>query len=141
MNADDHENVPPSATPTRPPPLKLVFLDDELANSEFLFEGFSDRFQFQKFTNGDQAWAELSKADPDVFITDIAHPGADGWELVKRLAAKNVTYPILVVTGYHDPAFEVFCKRQCPNLKVTVITKPFVAADIVKRLTALTEGS
>jgi len=137
MNADDHAHVPPAADSPRQKKPKLVYLDDELPNFEFLFEGFSDRFEFQKFTDGDQAWAELSKADPDIFITDIAHPGADGWELMKRLAAKKVAYPILVVTGYNDPAFEIFCKIQCPKLKVTVITKPFVLGDILPHLTAL----
>jgi FixJ family two-component response regulator len=132
MNADDHADALPSATPTRTKKLKLVYLDDELPNFEFLFEGFSDRFDFQKFTDGDLAWAELSKADPDVFITDIAHPGSDGFELMTRLAAKKVKYPILVVTGYNDPAFAVFCKRQCPGLKVTVIIKPFGVEDILK---------
>lgn len=137
MNGDDHANVLPSATPTRPQKPKLVYLDDEPQLFEFIFEGFTDRFQFHKFTDGDQAWEELSKADPDVFITDISHLGSDGYELMKRLAAKKVTYPILVVTGYTDPAFEIFCKKQYPKLKVTVIFKPFVAGDILKHLTAL----
>ncbi len=137
MNADDHANDLPPASSTRQKKPKLVYLDDELPNFEFLFEGFGDRFQFQKFTNGDLAWEALSKADPDIFITDIAHPGMDGWGLMKRLAAKAVTYPILVVTGYNDSAFEVFCKIQCPHLKVTVINKPFAAADILRHLTTL----
>jgi FixJ family two-component response regulator len=132
MNADDHADALPSATPTGQRKLKLVYLDDELPNFEFLFEGFADRFDFQKFTDGDQAWAELSKADPDVFVTDIAHPGSDGFELMTRLAAKKVKYPILVVTGYNDPAFGVFCKKQCPGLNVTVIIKPFAVEDILK---------
>ena len=105
--------------------------------SNSLKDRTKDRFQFHKFTDGDQAWEELSKADPDVFITDISHLGSDGYELMKRLAAKKVTYPILVVTGYTDPAFEIFCKKQYPKLKVTVIFKPFVAGDILKHLTAL----
>jgi len=137
MNEDDQANVPPSATPTRQKKPTLVYLDDELPNFEFLFEGFSDRFEIHKFTDGDQAWQELSHADPDVFITDIAHPGSDGWELMKRLAAKKVTYPILVVTGYNDSAFEVFCKKQYPKLNVTVITKPFGVNDIFKHLNTL----
>jgi CheY-like chemotaxis protein len=137
MNEDDQTNVPPSATPTRQKKPTLVYLDDELPNFEFLFDNFTDRFEIHKFTDGDQAWQELSNADPDVFITDIAHPGSDGWELVKRLAAKKVTYPILVVTGYNDSAFEIFCKKQYPKLNVTVITKPFGIEDILKHLTAL----
>ncbi|HEY5040556.1 MAG TPA: response regulator, partial [Verrucomicrobiae bacterium] len=137
MNEDDHANVLPPATLAREKKFQVVYLDDELPNFEFLFEGFTDRFQFHKFTDGDQAWKELSQADPDVFITDIAHPGSDGWELVKRLAAKKVTYPIVVVTGYNDSAFEVFCKKQYPKLKVTVIIKPFGADDFLKQLTAL----
>src|SRR5665213_241578 len=137
MNSDDHANVLPPAAPARQKKLKLVYLDDELPNFEFLFEGFAERFQFHKFTYGDRAWEELSHGNPDVFITDIAHPGSDGWELIKRLAAKKVTYPILVVTGYDDSAFEIFCKKQYPKLKVAVIIKPFAVDDILKHLTLL----
>jgi len=117
---------------------KVVCLDDEPELLELFFCGFADQFEIHKYSNGDAAWSELSQADPDVLITDIKHPGLDGLLLLKRLAAKKVTYPILIITGFGDGTVEDYCNNQCPQLKVKVIAKPFKADDIFRILTALT---
>jgi FixJ family two-component response regulator len=126
MKGDDKPAGPPAETRRK---LKLVILDDDLADFyEDLVTGFTQRFQIQKFIDGDRAWAELSATDPDVLITDLFHPGISGLQLLKLLAARKVTYPILVVSG--DPDSLVgFCAKECPDLKVTQLGKPFELGD------------
>jgi len=117
--------------------LKLVCLDDEPALLDLVSRSLADRFEIHKYSDGDAAWSELSHTDPDVFITDIKHPGLDGLILLKRLATKKVTYPILIITGFSDGTIEDYCKTQCPQLKAKVITKPFQVDDLLDEITAL----
>ena len=66
---------------------------------------------------------DLARTDPDLFITDLDHLGLDIWELLKRLAAKPVTYPILIITG--EGLREVPFNVIFPGLNLTVMYKPF----------------
>ena len=66
---------------------------------------------------------DLARTDPDLFITDLDHLGLDIWELLNRLAAKPVTYPILIITG--EGLREVPFNVIFPGLNLTVMYKPF----------------
>lgn len=92
-------------------------------------------FQIQKFTDGDEAWSELTKMDPDALITDMVHPGLDGGEMLKLLAAEKVTYPILVVAG--DGESSDYYKNLHPNLKLSVLGRPFKVQSFHQLLSSL----
>ena len=118
--------------------IKVFILEDEPVASQFyadLLEAVDRRFQVFKFVDGDDAWAELTKVDPDIFITDIVHPGLDGWEMLKLLAAEKVAYPILVVTG--DSQSIGLYKSVYPDLKLELLGKPFRIQSFYKLLAAL----
>ena len=108
--------------------MKLVIVDDDMG--ELLGEMIETHvgpLELQIFTNGDEAWADLSQRDPDVLITDIQHPGLGGWEILRLLAAQKVKYPIVVLTGYSD-VNETICEASHPELRglnITVMNKPF----------------
>ena len=54
------------------------------------------------FENGDVTLRALEKSQPDVIITDIRMPGMDGFELLKRIHAKNPELPVIIITAHTD---------------------------------------
>ena len=125
----------PAASFKAPRKIKVFLLEDEPVALQLyadLLAATSKRFQIHKFADGDDAWAELTKVDPDILIMDIIHPGLDGWEMLKLLAAEKVTYPVLVVTG--DSQAAEFYKSCYPDLKLAVVGKPFRVQSFYKQL-------
>lgn len=138
MNRALMEGVPseiPAASPKPQRKLKAFVLEDEPVALQLyadLLAALPVPFQIHKFTDGDEAWAELTKVDPDIFIMDIVHPGLDGWEILKLLAAEKVSYPILMVTG--DCQSADFYKNCYPDLKLSMLGKPFRIQAFYKQL-------
>jgi DNA-binding response OmpR family regulator len=64
----------------------------------YLAEWF-DAVELLRFQNGDQAWDELSRMEPDLLITDWRHPGLDGGELVRKIAEKKSKTPVLMISA------------------------------------------
>jgi CheY-like chemotaxis protein len=121
---------------------RIVFVDDEdwiHPLVEKLIREWCVNATLLKFTNRDEAWNELLKHDPDLLITDMKSDnipgrtenfGINGFEMLRRLAARKVQYPILAVSGcFSVSGWEGYAK-QCANqsLRVHYLTKPFDAA-------------
>jgi CheY-like chemotaxis protein len=88
------------------------------------------------FQDGETAWRELLRANPDVLITDLQRPSKmDGWEMIRLLAERKVKYPIVVVTGYTkgpnlddktlSDDVQDMLRRVRPTLNVTALAKSF----------------
>jgi len=121
---------------------KIVLVDDEEIIHQLVELFFRDYFEevtLLKFRNRDDAWKELSKADPDLLITDMRNDniptvsglqedlGISGFELLKLLATKRVKYPILVISGcFSISGLEGYAKKCAGrDLNVSYLTKPF----------------
>src|ERR1035438_10431164 len=95
-NSDRHPSANVAAILNPPRRLRVVILEDYPFMADFyemVLAKISPRFQIHKFTNGDEAWRELGKIDPALFITDIEHSGTDAWEILRFLAAVKVNFP------------------------------------------------
>lgn len=117
---------------------RIVILDDEPVTTKMygfvLNEAFSG-LDIVNFTEGDAAWRELSRADPDLLITDVNHTGMKCSDMLARLAEKGVRYHILVISGY-VPGLEE-ARRNCDsNLNVSFIQKPFRVGEFIKPVEA-----
>lgn len=57
-------------------------------------------------TRGDAGLAKAQRHSPDLIILDLALPGINGFEVMKRLHADDKTkaIPVLCITGLHDPS-------------------------------------
>src|ERR1017187_6181866 len=117
---------------------RIVHIDDE----DWLLEmvGMAIRAKFKNvvidtFQNGNKAWEELLRADPDLLITDLLNNnvpgrtgsfGMNGYELLPLLAKKDVNYPILVLSGSLSREGYEFRTKQLagPNLHVSLLKKP-----------------
>ncbi len=132
INLTEEKIIPPRSQ-------RVVILEDDqfLAHLyELVLAKLSAQYQIQKFTDADEAWLSLAAA-PDLFITDVEHPGTDAWAVLERLAAKKVTFPILVISDEFQPG--VVYQQVYPGMKVTLLSKPFVIQTLFKCLLGLLE--
>ena len=117
--------------------LRIVVLDDEegprrscvVMLKSILHHGV----EILEFGDALDAWQELSRTAPDLFITDIQHVGISCKEMLTRLAERKVKYPILVISAvlgvYEDSGEPVWVQAvRCdwsPNLNVSFLSKPY----------------
>lgn len=104
--------MPPTPDKTEPAaedrskrPLRIVLLDDveevRAAHRVMIQSRFADA-DIIECENGDEAWKSLQTSPPDLFITDLTHPGLRGEELSKLLADANPDLPILVISAFQE---------------------------------------
>lgn len=78
-------------------------VDDDRSIRWVLEKAFkSAQMDVRSFENGDSALRALERQTPDVIITDIRMPGMDGFELLKRIHARNVDLPVIIITAHSD---------------------------------------
>jgi len=54
------------------------------------------------YENGDSALDDFYSDSPDVVISDIRMPGADGFKLLQRFQAERPALPIIIMTAHSD---------------------------------------
>ena len=99
-----HENEPAPEGRLNGPP-RIVLLDDvpEVRKSiRTIFHAEWADAKIAECENGDEAWAMLQSSPPDLFITDLTHPGLGGEELSKRLADAHPKLPVLVISAFQE---------------------------------------
>jgi CheY-like chemotaxis protein len=105
-----------------------------------------------RFQHRDTAWQELLRVAPDLLITDMNnnnvpgcadYMGMSGWKMLPLLAKREVTYPILVMSGsFSMPGVESRA-RECagPKLDATFLAKPFTTVFFKQELVRLLSPS
>ena len=73
---------------------------------------------------GGEALVEVERAVPDLLVLDVAMPGLDGLEVCRRMRAKGLAVPILLLTGdksrmRHATMFAAM--RQCKSIAAPVV--------------------
>lgn len=86
-------------------PRRIVLLDDvpEVRESirTIIHAQFADAVIIE-CENGDEAWKIVQESPPDLFITDLTHPGLGGEELSQRLADAHPKLPVLVISAFQQ---------------------------------------
>ncbi len=116
----------------------ILLVDDDLnllRSMEFILEAAD--FRVSTETDGRRALEKLvrcekEKADPiDLLITDIQMPGLTGLQLIDELRRRNLSLPVLVITGYGDSQLrEGLLRRGCPDC----LDKPFGEETLVEEV-------
>jgi len=80
---------------------KILLAEDE----EFLRFLYGEELEEEGFEvvtakNGKEALHQLQKAKPDLVILDIAMPGMDGIEALRRIKEKRNGIPVIVYTSH-----------------------------------------
>jgi DNA-binding response OmpR family regulator len=88
--------------------------------------------------NGLDADRAMQSHDVSVMVLDIGLPGIDGFEVVRRLRARGMSLPVLLLTARDDVQDRV---RGLELGADDYLVKPFAAPELVARLKALVRRS
>jgi CheY-like chemotaxis protein len=105
-------------------PLGLILVvDDDGEIVDFLAEHLEEEgFAVVRAGSGAEALAGLCRGIPDVVLLDIAMPGMDGVEVLRRLRQDHPAIPVVMLTGNADEALA----RSTLQLGATdYVRKPF----------------
>jgi CheY-like chemotaxis protein len=128
--------VPP---PQRQEPLILAVDDVPLILNHLKYIFSDSPYRFVSFTTGKAALKYLLTNDPpDLFILDIEMPSMSGFELAEKIKERNISAPIIFLTGY-APRANVIKAINC-GVKEFLI-KPFNEKLVLFRIERLLKKS
>jgi CheY-like chemotaxis protein len=82
---------------------KVLVVDDEPEVRQVLHEFLASRgYDVSLAANGAEALDTLQTLKPDLVLLDVAMPGMDGVETLKRIVAIDATLPVIMVTANAD---------------------------------------
>lgn len=113
--------------PRVPQPVRIVILDDVEPVRNFYRLVLRAQFpavEFFECTDGSAAYTELSYRHPDLFITDITHPGMHVAELVGRLGERGVRYPVSVISSVIQSCNDNVRAQWSSRLNISFWPKP-----------------
>jgi two-component system nitrogen regulation response regulator GlnG len=84
-------------------PLNVWVVDDDAAVRWVLEKALSAAgMTTRSFDRSEPFFAALNDQRPDVVVTDVRMPGADGLELMRALDARGISLPVIVITAHTD---------------------------------------
>lgn len=90
---------------------QLLVIDDEPAIARLVRRvGESCGFTVTVASNAEEFGEALSDRPPTAICLDISMPGVDGIELLRDLADRHVTAPLLIISGF-EPAIVSSARR------------------------------
>ena len=91
---------------------RIIVVDDDEAVCE-AFEALlqSAGFRTAAFNSGTAFLEAVMDSDAACVVLDIKMPGIDGLEVQRLLAKREMTVPVIIVTGYGDVAMAVRAMR------------------------------
>jgi len=87
-------------SPTR---AMIYVVDDDtdvLGSLQFLLE--TDGFEVRTFKSGAALLRDAASDDADCFVIDYKMPNMNGLDLIKLLRNKDISAPIILITGHPD---------------------------------------
>ena len=119
---------------------KILVVDDELINTEFLHETLvKNGFDVETAGDGEDALSKLEYFLPDLILLDIIMPKMSGWELAEILYEHPIYkhIPIIIFsalgnTGEIARAMELGVKD--------FVIKPVNLSDLLKSINSVFEG-
>ncbi len=110
----------------------VVFaIDDEEDQLELLVEALGDKLDIHTFQDPIQALEALDSQETNLIVTDIMMPHMDGVTMISKIRSKQLSTPVLVVSGYSNrqQIFEIY-KLGCLDF----ITKPFRFQELTQKI-------
>lgn len=86
-------------------------------------------------TEGEESAVEGSF---DMIILDLGLPDGDGYEVCKNIRSKNITTPVLILSGEQDTDVKVKCLKVGAD---DYLTKPFNTEELIARMDAIKRRS
>ena len=115
---------------------RVLVVDDDPPLQRMLARTLSaEGFSVAVAADGGAALAAVERSLPDVIVLDVAMPGMDGLAVCRRLRAKGMTTPVLMLTARDAVPDRV---RGLEAGADDYLVKPFATEELVARIHALT---
>jgi two-component system response regulator MprA len=121
-------------TATPPRPRVLVAEDDRSVRESLVLALELEGYEVDAVGDGEKALAAVLEAEPDVVVLDVMMPFLDGLSVCRRLRARDVRVPILMLTARHEIADRVSGLDAGAD---DYLVKPFALDELSARIRAL----
>lgn len=102
---------------------RVLIADDEKNMRWVLGQALSgDGFEVVEACDGKEALSAVSELEPDIMVLDHRMPEPDGMEVLRRLRAQGLTFPIIMLTAHGNVAQAVEAMKAGAS---EYLTKPF----------------
>jgi two-component system, LuxR family, response regulator FixJ len=118
--------------PASPAGAMIYVVDDDsdvLGSLQFLLE--TDGFTVRTFKSGAALLGDAASDDADCFVIDYKMPNMNGLDLVKRLRHRDISAPVILITGYPD---EHISERAASAGVHHVLRKPLLDDSLIGRI-------
>jgi K+-sensing histidine kinase KdpD len=112
----------------------ILVVDDTIENLHLLTSMLEKHgYEARPVASGRQALQAVERAPPDVILLDIRMPGMDGYEVCRRLKAREELrdIPVIFLSALADTADKV---RAFEAGGVDYVTKPFQVEEVLARV-------
>lgn len=117
----------------RPGTSRILVVEDNLDLRHFLYDVLIDDYNVTLAANGAEAIVSALENPPDLVITDLMMPQADGEQFVRQLRSSNCfpSIPVLVLSARADDALR---SSLLEELVQDYLTKPFSPQELRARV-------
>src|SRR4029079_17691693 len=121
------------------PPMRILIIEDDALVADGMRRGLSQSgFAVDHVTNAELAEAAVTQENFDLLVVDPGLPGADGFDLIKRLRRGGNAAPVLIVTARDALADRVSALDLGAD---DYLVKPFALPELAARCRALIRRS
>jgi DNA-binding response OmpR family regulator len=118
---------------------QVLIVEDEPA----IVAAVRDRLEREGFVvraaaSGEAALAALDEGEPDLLLIDVGLPGIDGFELLRRVRARGLDAPVIILTARGDEIDRVVGLELGAD---DYVVKPFSVRELAARARALLRRS
>ena len=115
---------------------RVLVVDDDASLRRMLARTLAvTGFEVEAVADGPSALVSLERVVPDVVVLDVKMPGMDGVAVCRRLRAKGLEVPVLMLTARDAVADRVAGLQAGAD---DYLVKPFATEELTARLRALT---
>jgi RNA polymerase sigma factor (sigma-70 family) len=112
-------------------PTVFVVDDDPAVRDTLRWLVESVGLEIETYASAQEFLNAYDSSRPGCLVTDVRMPGMSGIELQNKLAAEEVTLPIIVVSGYADVPTAVRCMKRGA---IDFVVKPFDEQMMLERI-------
>jgi two-component system response regulator FixJ len=102
---------------------------DVLGSLQFLLE--TDGFDVRTFKSGAALLGEVASGEADCFVIDYKMPNMNGLDLVKCLRKRDISAPMILITGSQD---ETIADRAARAGVLHVLRKPLLEESLISHI-------
>ncbi|MHB1187037.1 MAG: hybrid sensor histidine kinase/response regulator [Thiobacillus sp.] len=108
----------------------ILVVDNEQVDRELLFNILEPLgFQVAQAASGQHCLEDITRVQPDVILMDLAMPGIDGWETLRRIHAGELTDAAIAIISAN--AFEKGAENEVGITSEDFFTKPLRVEDLL----------